>query len=325
MKKLFIVLGMLLVVTSMFAQTNTVAVVPFDYKGVSSDDAETITEIFTSEYAAASSITVVDRVNFEKIKEQMKFELTDWSNNEKIAQLGKALNANLVLCGQVRTVGNKISLNVRVINVNTTAIVSSSTGYTSELVGLLDEIPVMVKKMTMKSTYKIGDIGPGGGYIFYVSEVAFPVHQPDGSSKMCKYLEVSPLELGQYTWCSCGGNSLCNVSTSDGLGAGVVNTSNILKTKHRNGISISNCAAYACLEYYTGTTKQGEWYLPSKIELDLLYRNLRDKIINTGSSGCHWSSSEYDGKYAWDQRFSDGNQYYNPKGYTLSVRAIRAF
>ena len=316
---------MLLVVTSMFAQTNTVAVVPFDYKGVSSDDAETITEIFTSEYAAASSITVVDRVNFEKIKEQMKFELTDWSNNEKIAQLGKALNANLVLCGQVRTVGNKISLNVRVINVNTTAIVSSSTGYTSELVGLLDEIPVMVKKMTMKSTYKIGDIGPGGGYIFYVSEVAFPVHQPDGSSKMCKYLEVSPLELGQYPWCSCGGNSWCNVSTSDGLGAGVVNTSNILKTQHRNGISISNCAAYACLKYYTGTTKQGEWYLPSKIELDLLYRNLRDKIINTGSSGYHWSSLQDIKDNAWDQRFSDGHQCSGSKYGTHSVRAIRAF
>ena len=186
LKKLFFVLGMLLVVTSMmFAQINTVAVVPFDYKGVSSDDAETITEIFTSEYAAASSITVVDRVNFEKIKEQMKFELSDWSNNEKIAQLGKALNANLVLCGQVRTVGNKISLNVRVINVNTTAIVSSSTGYTSELVGLLDEIPIMVEKMTMKPTYKIGDRGPGGGLIFFI----------EGS----RCLEVSPY-LGDYNW-----------------------------------------------------------------------------------------------------------------------------
>lgn len=176
---------MLVVAAAVFAQTNTVAVVPFDYKGVSGDDAETLTELFTSEYAAATNVTVVDRVNFDKIKEQMKFELTDWSNNEKIVQIGKALNANLVLCGQVRTLGNKVTLNVRVINVNTTAIVSSSIGSTTDIVGFLDEIPVMVEKMTMKPTYKIGDRGPGGGLIFFI----------EGS----RCLEVSPY-LGDYNW-----------------------------------------------------------------------------------------------------------------------------
>ena len=164
MKKLIFVLLMLVLVTStIFAQTNTVAVVPFDYKGVSSDDAETLTELFTSEYAAATNITVVDRVSFDKIKEQMKFELTDWSNNEKIVQIGKALNANLVLCGQVRTLGNKVTLNVRVINVNSTAIVSSVTGSCTEITGFLDEMPVMVNKMAMKPTSRIGETGPGGG------------------------------------------------------------------------------------------------------------------------------------------------------------------
>ena len=269
MKKLCIFVLMLLVVASaVFAQTNTVAVVPFDYKGVSGDDAETLTEIFTSEYAAASSITVVDRVNFEKIKEQMKFELTDWSNNEKIAQLGKALNANLVLCGQVRTVGNKISLNVRVINVNTTAIVSSSTGYTSELVGLLDEIPIMVEKMTMKPTYKIGDIGPGGGYIFYI----------EGS----RCLEVSPY-LGDYNW-------------DDALEV----------AKNYNGGGFT------------------DWYLQTKGELNQVYENL----VKTGilqDDTRHWSSSECNYSCAWYQRFSDGNQSYDNRIFTYSVRAIRAF
>lgn len=123
-----------------------------------------------------------------------------------------------------------------------------------------------------------------------------------------------------------GGGSWCRVSTSDGLGAGVVNTANILKTKHKKGISISNCAAYACSKYYTGTTKQGDWYLPSKMELDLLYRNLRDKIINTGSSGYHWSSSQNDSEYAWPKIFS-GDFHYGSyyKSSTNSVRAIRAF
>ena len=220
----------------------------------------------------------------------------------------------------------------RMLDVNSMEIVATATERVKDTNEFFMKLGDIAKKLVKSiasndsdKDYQIGDIGPGGGYIFYISEVAFPVHQPDGSSKMCKYLEVSPLELGQYTWCSCGGKSWCNVSTSDGLGAGVVNTSNILKTKHRNDISISNCAAYACLKYYTGTTKQGEWYLPSKMELDLLYRNLRDKIINTGSSGYHWSSSQSNSYYAWGQRFSDGVQYNYGKNLTHSVRAIRLF
>ena len=186
MKKLLILILMFVMATSaIFAQKNTVAVVPFDHKGVSADDAETLTELFTSEYAAATNVTVVDRVNFDKIVAQMKFELTDWSNNEKVAELGKALNANLVLCGQVRTLGNKITLNVRVINVNSTAIVSSVTGSSIEITGFLDEMPVMVNKMAMKPTSRIGDIGPGGGIIFYI----------EGD----RGLEVS-LWLGEYNW-----------------------------------------------------------------------------------------------------------------------------
>lgn len=186
MKKLLILILMSVMATSaIFAQKNTVAVVPFDHKGVSADDAETLTELFTSEYAAATNVTVVDRVNFDKIVAQMKFELTDWSNNEKVAEQGKALNANLVLCGQVRTLGNKITLNVRVINVNSTAIVSSVTGSSTEITGFLDEMPVMVNKMAMKPTSRIGETGPGGGIIFYI----------EGS----RGLEVSPW-LGEYNW-----------------------------------------------------------------------------------------------------------------------------
>lgn len=269
MKKLCVFVLMLLVVaTAVFGQTNTVAVVPFDYKGVSGDDAETLTELFTSEYAAATNVTVVDRVNFDKIKEQMKFELTDWSNNEKIVQIGKALNANLVLCGQVRTLGNKVTLNVRVINVNTTAIVSSSIGSTTDIVGFLDEIPIMVEKMTMKPTYKIGDIGPGGGYIFYI----------EGS----RCLEVSPY-LGDYNW-------------DDALEV----------AKNYNGGGFT------------------DWYLPTIGELNKVYENLGKTGILQDDTR-HWSSSECDYNCAWYQLFSDGNQSYNNRIFTYSVRAIRAF
>lgn len=339
MKKLTLITILLMIfATLMFAQENqtkaVVAIAGFDVKGVSEDEANVLFEVFISEFAGLGKCKVVDRSSVDKIKEQHQFQNSDWSNSEKVAKLGNALNANMVITGQLMLFKDTLVGTFRMLDVNSMEIVATATERvkdTNEFFMKLNDIAKkLVKSIASNDSdkdYQIGDIGPGGGYIFYVSEVAFPVHQyqPDGSTKMCKYLEVSPLELGQYTWCSCRDKSWCNVSTSDGLGAGVVNTLNILTTKHRNGISISNCAAYACLKYYTGTTEQGDWYLPSKMELDLLYRNLRDKIINTGSSGYHWSSSECYNDGAWGQRFSDGYQGNLYKSNTYSVRAIRAF
>lgn len=338
MKKLTLITILLInFATLMVAQENqtkaVVAIAGFDVKGVSEDEANVLFEVFISEFAGLGKCKVVDRSSVDKIKEQHQFQNSDWSNSEKVAKLGNALNANMVITGQLMSFKDTLVGTFRMLDVNSMEIVATATERVKDTNEFFMKLGDIAKKLVKSiasndsdKDYQIGDIGPGGGYIFYVSEVAFPVHQPDGSSKMCKYLEVSPLELGQYTWCSCISGNWCSVSTSDGLGAGVVNTANILKAKHRSGISISNCAAYACSKYYTGTTKQGDWYLPSKMELDLLYRNLRDKIINTGSSRYHWSSSQANDNYrAWYQISSDGGQHDGYKGYTRSVRAIRAF
>ena len=53
MKKLFIVLGMLLAFTSMFAQEKpTVVIVPFDAKDVNQSEVDVISDVFLSEYAS---------------------------------------------------------------------------------------------------------------------------------------------------------------------------------------------------------------------------------------------------------------------------------
>lgn len=153
MKKLItIFLAFVTMVVLCYAQRqNVVAVVPFTYKAVSGDDAETITELVTSEYAVATSATVVDRNHFEAMKEQQRFELTDWSDVQKIAQLGKALNAIKVLCGQVRKLGNKITVNVRVIDVNTTAIYASATKCIEALDDFMEVLPAAARQKSVRS------------------------------------------------------------------------------------------------------------------------------------------------------------------------------
>lgn len=69
------------------------------------------------------------------------------------------------------------------------------------------------------------------------------------------------------------------------------------------------------------------WRVPTKDELNLLYNN-RDGIGGFDTSGSdhggwYWSSSEVDPDFAWAQRFSDGEQYYNLRNYVSSVRCVR--
>lgn len=181
-----------------------------------------------------------------------------------------------------------------------------------------------------EKVYQIGDFGPGGGIIFYHSPSGFNVIQADGSSKLCHYLEVSPIDLGEISWCSqrdwC--NYCCNIQTEEGLGYGKINTLRIINGKHEGGkLTTENCAALACHRYSTGRTKDGEWFLPSRVELDLLYKNLWEKVIESSTIGksWYWSSSQYLNYFAWNQRFSDGIQYNYGKSSTFSVRAVRAF
>ena len=181
-----------------------------------------------------------------------------------------------------------------------------------------------------EKVYQIGDIGPGGGIVFYHSPSGFNVIQADGSCKLCHYLEVSPTDLGEISWCSQRDwrNYCCNIQTKVGLGYGKINTLRIINGKHAQcRLTVGNCAALACHRYSTGSTKDGEWFLPSKDELDLLYKNLRKKVIesNTTGSSWYWSSSQGSGSNAWLQRFSDGPQSDYHKDSTFSVRAVRAF
>ena len=316
-------------------QKTVAVVVPFDSSGVPQEEVDVVYRMFLSEFVRTGKCIVVDRSKFDKIKAQQNFQLSDWSNNDKVAKLGKALNANVVVTGQAMKFRTQVMFIAQILDVNSTEIVSSSDERVGDVDELFSKFPAMCRELTknlakpqnaVAGNYDIGDFGPGGGYVFYYSEAGFPVYESDNSSPViCHYLECSPVELGSITWCPCGNKKWCNINTMDGVGAGKLNTAHIVNYTHEKSLIPSNCAAYACSRYFTGTTKEGEWYLPSKLELNLIYENLRKsgKIV---SDAWHWSSSQSDNHDAWAQRFSDGDQdYFNYKGYNYCVRAVRAF
>jgi hypothetical protein len=84
-------------------------------------------------------------------------------------------------------------------------------------------------------------------------------------------------------------------------------------------------AAKVCAEYSleNGGVTYDDWFLPSKDELNLMYRNLKDQ--GSFSTNDYWSSSE-DGAYsAWSQNFYNGNQSNIARPNKIRVRPVRAF
>ena len=114
-------------------------------------------------------------------------------------------------------------------------------------------------------------------------------------------------------------------TTGDGLYAGAMNTTMIVATQIADD-QTGNFAARVCADYsvtVNGVT-YGDWYLPSKYELNLLY--LQKAAVGGFASAYYWSSTDYSFSYAWSQYFIDGTQASNyGKGTNYYVRAVRAF
>ncbi len=114
-------------------------------------------------------------------------------------------------------------------------------------------------------------------------------------------------------------------TTGDGLYAGAMNTTMIVAAQIADN-QTGNFAAKVCADYSVtvGGVTYGDWYLPSKYELNLLY--LQKVVVGGFANTNYWSSSECDnGATAWDQNFTNGSQGTNIKNGTYYVRAVRAF
>ena len=84
-----------------------------------------------------------------------------------------------------------------------------------------------------------------------------------------------------------------------------------------------NSAKTACDELILNG--YSDWHLPSYLELNSVYVNLKKVGVEGFASSYYWSSTEVGSYYAWYQNFDGGNQNYSAKYNANYVRAIRAF
>ena len=187
MKKLFSILFLVCIVSTLAIAEKTVAVATFDVVGnaVTKDEAETITELYITELVATGKVVVTDRANFSKLLAELKFQGSDWSDATKTIKLGNAVNAELISRGKIMKLGNKLYISATLIEAKTAKVLSSSKAEITDLGEAPNVLVGFAKNVIEGLSVKIGDIGPGGGLIFYI----------EGN----KALECSEL-LGEANW-----------------------------------------------------------------------------------------------------------------------------
>ena len=155
--------------------------------------------------------------------------------------------------------------------------------------------------------YTIGQIGPGGGIIFY---------DKGNNSEGWRYLEASPVDLGPCAWAAYGQEYTNIIGTETSIGKGENSTYSILLQDP------DAPAARECRNYLGGG--QNDWFLPSLEELNELYE--KRTIAGISEVNEYWSSSQANNNEAWLQFFGIGSQYYGAKSNAIAyVRPIRAF
>lgn len=211
-----------------------------------------------------------------------------------------------------------------------------------------DKESIVIDK-TGHLTYSIGDKGPAGGIIFYDDTVGFDFDGNliidynekdllDGINDRTisgdRYLESAPSEWNggkdpTAYWGLLGIDSILpNLKKetasdlSESIGKGELNTAVLIKELLIS--SEMNRAAQLCNDYSGGN--QSDWFLPSLGELQMLYRNLNEEVLDLGGI-LYWSSTERDQNHAWFVNFGNGCSYEN---YLKSddfryIRPIRAF
>ena len=218
------------------------------------------------------------------------------------------LASNQVLLGNgtnaIQTVAPGTSGNVLMSNGTTWVSSSNTSDYTAHAIG---------------ESY-------GGGIIFYVY---------DGGKH--GLIAATNDQNNDAKWDLSKGNE--TRAKANGIGAGIRNTTTIIlsseisqrKSSKDNDWSFDSedFAAVICNEYSKSETVNslettyGDWYLPSKYELNLLY--LKRTTVGNFAEDKYWSSTESDEDKAWTINFSTSSNSTDDKTNKNRVRAIRNF
>lgn len=182
----------------------------------------------------------------------------------------------------------------------------------------------VVRSTLTPQTYQVGDFAQGG--------IVFWIDATGQHGLVCTKTDLNAQGTGVRWYAGTFG---ITHARGDGPLSGKTNTAIAIAANTVIGNDGAQFAARLCNELQVtedGST-YGNWYLPSREELGLIYQQKATinatAVANGGiaiNSGIYWSSTEIDSQFAWSYNLGNGTPFniFNKES-AHSVRAVRAF
>jgi hypothetical protein len=162
-----------------------------------------------SAIVSSGKLVLVDRANLDKVREEQGFQLSGEVDDESAKSIGKLLGAGAIVTGSLADLGDVYSLTLKAINIETATVAVSylaDLAKSTRIETLLASgggagtvtrttqtggsaaappapAPDPAPAALLAPTYKIGDTGPAGGFVFY---------DKGNNSGGWRYLEAAP-------------------------------------------------------------------------------------------------------------------------------------
>lgn len=172
----------------------SIAVLPFDSKGIGRElgQIDLLDKLVTG-FVNVNRFKVIERAQLEKILAEQKLGLSGIIDASTAAQIGKGIGVDAVVCGSVTLAGNTLSIDARLIDTESAAIITARDAYSSGL--SLQNISQMVSEVAAKIKT---DLPLVNGYVIGVqgAKVTIDVGLKNGLKKGMKchvYREGAPI------------------------------------------------------------------------------------------------------------------------------------
>lgn len=290
-------------------------------------DAITVRNLVESHMVGTRKYEIITRDDIDKLLENQRIQVSSISSAENLKKL-ELQNISYIITGSLDAMGNDYAITVKALDVSNGRFAhtdhdimgNGSRDLFNGINSLMTKFAAgmssdgeKISQTTVTGTnvsYKIGDTGPAKGIIFFDRGFV-----SDG----WRYLEAAPAGTDYSAQWGAYEKNVSGTSSSEG--SGKRNTLAIIDRLSRLGEN--NRAAQICAGMEINGYK--DWFIPSKNELDLMYKYLKRKGLGGFKNGSYWSSSQFNNDRAWSQDFGNGSQDGYSKFRSYSVRVIRAF
>ena len=103
------------------------AVIDLEGRGISTIEAQTLTDRMRSELVKTGAVTVVERGQMQQILGEQDFQLTGCTSDECAVEIGQMLGVTKMVAGSIGKIGATYTVDLRNIDVATGAILTTMT------------------------------------------------------------------------------------------------------------------------------------------------------------------------------------------------------